>query len=105
MRIKIYREVSRLGNSLRVGLRPMKNSQNCTDHANEQSRLLSSSSDTSVTNDTNSKPSSKTSETDAETGTQLKETGEKSHLSFHYEREFEKLSISYHHLLVLFEHR
>lgn len=44
-------------------------------HANEQTGLLCSASDTSVANNTNSKPSSKTSETDGKTSTKLDKTG------------------------------
>ncbi len=46
------------------------------DHADEKSWLLSSSSDTSVTHDTNGKSGSQTSETDSETGTELNEACE-----------------------------
>ena len=46
------------------------------DHADEKSWLLSSSSDTSVTHDTNREASSQTRETDSETGTELNEACE-----------------------------
>lgn len=45
-------------------------------HANEESRLLSGTTDTSITNDTNSETSCKTGETDGETSTELDETSE-----------------------------
>lgn len=44
-------------------------------HADEKTRLLSTSTDTGVTNNTNSETSSETSETDSETSTELNETG------------------------------
>ena len=44
-------------------------------HTHEQSWLLSGTSDTSVTNNTNGKTSSQTGQTDRQTGTQLDETG------------------------------
>lgn len=44
-------------------------------HTDEQSWLLSGTSDTSVTNNTNGKTSSQTGQTDRQTGTQLDETG------------------------------
>lgn len=43
-------------------------------HANEESRLLSGTTNTSITNNTNSKTGGKTSETDGETSTELNET-------------------------------
>jgi len=45
-------------------------------HANEQPRLLCSSSDASVTNDTDGEASSETSKTDRETSAELDEAGE-----------------------------
>lgn len=45
-------------------------------HADEESWLLSSTTDTSVTDDTNSETSSETSETDGETSTELDEASE-----------------------------
>ena len=48
-------------------------------HANEESGLLSSSTNTGVTNNTNSEASSKTSETDSQTSTELNETLRKGH--------------------------
>ena len=45
-----------------------------THHSNEETRLLRSASDTSVTNNTDSKTGSETSKTDRETGTKLDET-------------------------------
>ena len=47
-------------------------------HTDEKLRLLSSGTDTSVTNNTNSNTSSKTRETDTETSTQVSETSEAS---------------------------
>lgn len=44
-------------------------------HADEQSRLLSSTADTCVTNDTDSETSSHAGETDRETSAELYETG------------------------------
>lgn len=44
-------------------------------HTDEQSWLLSGTSDTGVTNNTNGKTSSQTGQTDRQTGTQLDETG------------------------------
>ena len=46
------------------------------DHADEKSWLLSSSTDTSVTDDTNGETGGQTSEADGETGTELDETSE-----------------------------
>lgn len=45
------------------------------DHSNKETRLLSGSTDTGITNNTNGKTSSKTSETDGKTSTELDETG------------------------------
>jgi hypothetical protein len=50
------------------------------DHSNEETGLLGSSSDTGITNDTDSEASSKTGKTDGETGTKLNETSEKGEL-------------------------
>lgn len=47
-------------------------------HADEEARLLSSATDTGVTNNSDSETSSQTSKTDRETGTELDETGVKS---------------------------
>lgn len=47
---------------------------NATHHADEKPWLLSSSTDTSVTDNANGEASSQTSETDRETSTQLNET-------------------------------
>jgi len=47
------------------------------DHANEESGLLSSTTDTSITNDTDGEASSKTSQTDGQTGAKLYEAREK----------------------------
>jgi len=47
-------------------------------HADEEPRLLSSTTDTSITNNTNSETSSKTGETDGETSTELDEASVKS---------------------------
>jgi len=44
-------------------------------HADEESGLLSSTTDTSITNDTNCETSGKTSKTDSKTGAKLNETG------------------------------
>jgi hypothetical protein len=44
-------------------------------HADEETGLLSGSSDTSITDNTNSETSSKTSETDGKTSTELNEAG------------------------------
>ncbi len=43
-------------------------------HADEESGLLCSTTDTRITNDTNRETSSETSETDGKTGTELNET-------------------------------
>ncbi|KAK1253666.1 hypothetical protein MKX07_001743 [Trichoderma sp. CBMAI-0711] len=43
-------------------------------HSNEEARLLSSSTDTGITDNTNGKTSSETSKTDGETSTELDET-------------------------------
>ena len=45
-------------------------------HADEQSWLLSSTADTSVTDNTNGETSSETGKTDGETGAELDEVGE-----------------------------
>jgi len=49
-------------------------------HADEETGLLSSSTDTGVTNDTNGETSSETSETDRQTSTELDETSVEGHL-------------------------
>ena len=49
-------------------------------HSNEQPWLLSGTSDTCITNNTNSETSSETSKTDRETGTELDETSEEGSL-------------------------
>lgn len=49
-------------------------------HSDEESGLLSGTTDTSITNDTNSETGSETSKTDRETGTELDETGEEGKL-------------------------
>ena len=49
-------------------------------HSDEESGLLCSTTDTSVTNDTDGKTGSETGETDGETGTELDETSVESHL-------------------------
>lgn len=51
-------------------------------HTNEQSWLLGGTSDTGITDDTNSKAGSQTGQTDGQTGTQLDETGVESLLLF-----------------------
>lgn len=43
-------------------------------HSNKETRLLSGSTDTGITDDTNGKASSETSKTDRETSTELDET-------------------------------
>lgn len=45
-------------------------------HSNEESWLLSSTTDTSITNNTNGETGSKTSKADGETSAELDETGE-----------------------------
>ena len=49
-------------------------------HADEETRLLGSSSHTGITNDTNSETCSKTRETNGQTGTELDEALEQGHL-------------------------
>jgi len=50
-------------------------------HSDEESWLLSSTPDTSVTDDTNSKAGSKTCETNGETSTKLDEASSKRHMN------------------------
>jgi hypothetical protein len=49
------------------------------DHTDEQPRLLGSSSDTGVTDDTDGEPGGETGETDGETGSELDEAVEEGH--------------------------
>jgi len=75
-------------NKLSLGLNDQSNDQTVEtkslrenedqNHTDEKLGLLSSGTDTSVTNNTNSNTSSKTRETDTETSTQVSESGEAS---------------------------
>ena len=57
---------------------------NVTYHADEETRLLRGTPDTSVTDDTDGEASSETRETDGQTGTELDEALVQRHLHFDY---------------------
>lgn len=61
---------------------PENQEKGFTNHTNEQSRLLSSSSNPSISNDSNSETSSQTSQTNRKSSTQLDETSEKGLVGF-----------------------
>lgn len=58
---------------------PRKTHNEDQDHTNEEPGLLGSSSDTSVTNDSNGESGGETGETDGETSSKLDESGVEGH--------------------------